>query len=170
MRAALVRAAKRYILVARLKTGELKMPGNIPPPDIGFVQPAEMLIDKPHVLSNQPSIIPPAMYAPSQEQLARPSQFVTFMNTDPVQTHFVINRFNQGVELRPGEKKQIEMTVDGCDTFRHLARTDRGFYPDGPRKGQPFPAHPVKILDVGPIRHDEMVLAPSELERPKIEA
>jgi hypothetical protein len=143
------------------------MPGNIPPPDIGFVRPAEMLIDKPHVPDNQRLIIPPAMYAPSQEQLARPSQFVTFMNTDPVQTHFVINRFNQGVELRPGEKKQIEMTVDGCDTFRHLARTDRGFYPDGPKKGQPFPAHPVKILDAGPIRNDEMVLAPSEPSSPR---
>jgi hypothetical protein len=148
------------------------MPGNIPPRDIGFVQPAEMLIDKPHVLHNQPSIIPPAMSAPSQEQLARPSQFVTFMNTHPVQTHFVMNRFNQGVELRPGEKKQIEMTVDGCDTFRHLARTDRGFYPDGPKKGQPFPPHPVKILDAGPIRCDETALqaAPNEPERPKIEA
>jgi hypothetical protein len=83
-----------------------------------------------------------------------------------------MNRFNQGVELRPGKRKQIEITVDGCDTFRHLARTDRGFYPDGPKKGQPFPAHPVKILDVGPLRRDETVLpaAPSEPERPQIEA
>jgi hypothetical protein len=47
------------------------MPGNIPPRDIGFVQPAEMLIDKPHMPDNQRLIIPPAIYAPSQEQLAR---------------------------------------------------------------------------------------------------
>jgi hypothetical protein len=75
-----------------------------------------------------------------------------------------------GVALQPGEKKVIEMVVDEIETFRYLARTDRGFYPDGPKKGRPFPAHPVKILDAGPIRHDEMALASSEPERPKIEA
>jgi hypothetical protein len=146
------------------------MSGNIPPKDIGTVQLAEMLVDRPHTQNNQPSIIPASMQIPSQEHLAKPSQYVTFQNTDQVQTHIVINRHKQGVALQPGEKKVIEMVVDEIETFRHLARTDRGFYPDGPKKGQPFPAHPVKILDVGPLLRDEMVLASSEPERPKIEA
>jgi hypothetical protein len=107
-----------------------------------------------------------------QEQLAKPSQFVTFQNTDPAQTHIVINRYRQGVALQPGEKKQVEMVADEIATFRHLARTDRGFYSAGQNAGKPFPPHPVKILDVGPIRSDDTVLpaAPSEPERPQIEA
>jgi hypothetical protein len=64
-----------------------------------------MLIDKPHVPDSQRLIIPPAMYAPSQEQLARPSQFVTFVNTDPVQTHFVIDRFNLRCRIAAGREK-----------------------------------------------------------------
>jgi hypothetical protein len=46
------------------------------------------------------------------------------------------------------------MVVDEIETFRHLARTDRGFYTAGQNAGKPFPAHPVKILDVGPLRCD----------------
>jgi hypothetical protein len=149
------------------------MSSNIPPKDIGTVQLAEMLIDRPHTQNNRPSIIPVSMQQPSQEHLAKPSQFVTFQNTDPAQTHIIINRHKQGVSLQPGEKKVIEMVVDEIETFRHLARTDRGFYPDGPKKGRPFPAHPVKILDVGPLRRDtetEEAQQPVEPERPKIEA
>jgi hypothetical protein len=63
-----------------------------------------------------------------------------------------------------------QMVVDEIETFRHLARTDRGCYSAGQNAGKPFPPHPVKILGVGPIRRDEMVPVPSVPERPKIEA
>jgi hypothetical protein len=104
-------------------------------------------------------------------QFAKPSQFVTLHNTGE-QTHFIIDRYNQGHEFLGGQKKQIEMTTDGIDTLRHLARTDRGIYRSGQKKGQPFPPHPVRIIDVGPIRCNgiELPAAPSEPERPKIEA
>jgi hypothetical protein len=149
------------------------MSGNIPPKDIGTVQLAEMSVDRPHTQNNRPSIIPASMQIPSQEHLAKPSQYVTFQNTDPVQTHIIINRHKQGVALQPGEKKVIEMVVDEIETFRHLARTDRGFYSAGPNAGKPFPPHPVKILDVGPLQRDsetEEAQQPRGSERPKIEA
>jgi hypothetical protein len=143
------------------------------PKDLGTVQVAEMLVDRPHAQNNQPSIIPASMQVPSQEHLAKPSQFVTFQNTDPAQTHIIINRYKQGVALQPEEKKVIEMVVDEIETFRYLARTDRGFYSAGQNAGKPFPPHPVKILDVGPLRRDtetEEAQRPREPERPKIEA
>jgi hypothetical protein len=91
------------------------------------------------------------LQAPSQGQLAKPPQFVTLHNTGE-QTHFIIDRYNPGHEFLGKQKKRIEMTTDGIATLRHLARTDRGIYPSGQKKGQPFPPHPVRIIDVGPIR------------------
>jgi hypothetical protein len=45
----------------------------------------------------------------SRERLEAPSQRVTVMNISPIQTHIVIDRHMHGHELRPGEKKEIEM-------------------------------------------------------------
>ena len=149
------------------------MSGNQPPKGLGFVQPAEMLIDQPHVTAHPQAAqeMLAQLLAPSQEQLAKPSQFVTLHNTCE-QTHFIYDRYNQAHEFLGGQKKQIEMTTDGIDTLRHWARTDRGHYLSGHKKGQPFPAHPVRIIDVGPIRCNgiELPAAPSEPERPQVEA
>jgi hypothetical protein len=116
----------------------------------GFVQPAEMPIDQPNATAHPHAAqeMPAQLQAPSQEQLAKPSQFVTLHNTGE-QTHFIIDRYNRGHEFLGGQKKRIEMTTDGIDTLRHLARTDRGIYPSGQKKGQQFPPHPVRIIDVG---------------------
>jgi hypothetical protein len=42
----------------------------------------------------------------SRERLEAPSQRVTVLNTSPVQTHIIIDRFMHGHELRPGERKR----------------------------------------------------------------
>ena len=46
-----------------------------------------------------------------------PSTHVTVANTDPVQTHVVIDRYNIGHELRAGQSKQIEMLNSAVEYF-----------------------------------------------------
>jgi hypothetical protein len=84
----------------------------------------------------------------SRERLEAPSQRVTVLNTSPVQTHIVIDRFMNGHELRPGEKKEIEMLVDEIAAFRELGRPNRGVYQSGPLTGQPLPPHPLRFVDL----------------------
>jgi hypothetical protein len=73
---------------------------------------------------------------------------VTVLNTSPVQTHIVIDRFMNGHELRPGEKKEVEMLVDEIEAFRKVGRPNRGVYPSGPLAGQPLPPHPPRFIDL----------------------
>jgi hypothetical protein len=84
----------------------------------------------------------------SRERLEAPSQRVTVMNTSSIQTHIVIDRFMHGHELRPGQKKEIEMLVDEIAAFRDLGRPNRGVYPSGPLTGQPLPPHPLRFVDL----------------------
>jgi hypothetical protein len=59
-------------------------------------------------------------------------------NTSPIiQTHSVIDRYMNGHELRPGQKKEMEMLVDEIAEFRKLGRPNRGVYKSGPLAGQP---------------------------------
>jgi hypothetical protein len=83
------------------------MSGNQPPKGLGFVQPAEMLIDQPHVTAHPQSAqeMLAQLQAPSQEQLAKPSQFVTLHNTCE-QTHFIYDRYNQAHEFSGGQKNK----------------------------------------------------------------
>jgi hypothetical protein len=53
-----------------------------------------------------------------------------------------------GHELRPGEKKEIEMLVDEIAEFRKLGRPNRGVYTSGPLAGQPLPPHPLRFVDL----------------------
>jgi hypothetical protein len=84
----------------------------------------------------------------SPERRQAPSRRVTVMNTSPVQTHVVIDRFMNAHELRPGEKKEVEMLVDEIAAFRELGRPHRGVYPSGPLAGQPLPPHPLRFVDL----------------------
>ena len=84
----------------------------------------------------------------SRERLEAPSQRVTVLNTSPMQTHIVIDRFMNGHELRPGEKKEVEMLVDEIAAFRELGRPNRGVHPSGPLAGQPLPPHPLRFIDL----------------------
>jgi hypothetical protein len=107
----------------------------------------EPAVDKPHA----PAFVPHpamAMNVPSPERLAKSSQRVILHNTSDMQTHIVIDRFNCGQELKPGERREVEMIVDEIENLRFLARTDRGTYPSGPKAGLPFPAHPVRVIDI----------------------
>jgi hypothetical protein len=83
-----------------------------------------------------------------RERLEAPSQRVTVMNTSPIQTHIVIDRFMNVHELRPGEKKEIEMLADEIAEFRKLGRPNRGVYPAGPLAGRPLPPHPLRFIDL----------------------
>jgi hypothetical protein len=55
-----------------------------------------------------------------------------------------------GHEFLPGQSKEIDMTTEAIQVHAHRLRTDRGFYQSGPNVGKPFPAHPVKIVGLGP--------------------
>ena len=46
---------------------------------------------------------------PSKQRLDAPSSRVIVKNTSEVQNHIVIDRFNVGHELRPGEAREMEM-------------------------------------------------------------
>ena len=109
-------------------------PANAPPP-----QPAA------------PAVHNPGHYfglTPDEARLRAPSQRVTVANTDQVQTHVIRDRFLQFIELKPGQRKEVEMLVDEIAAYRELARPNRGLYPSGPKMGQPLPQHPVRILDI----------------------
>jgi hypothetical protein len=61
-----------------------------------------------------------------------------------VQNHIVIDRFNVGHELRPGEAREMEMLNDEVANFREQRRPDR-FYP-GTTTLKPL--HPIVIEGV----------------------
>jgi hypothetical protein len=96
-----------------------------------------------------PAVTPPVA---TQERLAKPHQRVTLHNTGEVQTQIIQDRFWQTHTLLPGAKAEIDMVVDEIATLVDLARTDRGFYMFGPKKGQPFPPHPVKVIGIPAIQ------------------
>jgi hypothetical protein len=87
----------------------------------------------------------------SQERLAKPHQLVLLHNTSEVQTHIMRDRFLQSQSILPGAKVEVDMPVDEIETLHDLSRTDRGYYAYGPRKGQPFPPHPVRICGIPPV-------------------
>jgi hypothetical protein len=89
------------------------------------------------------------MRQPTAEELARPWQTVSLKNTHPEQTFFISNRFGVAVELRPGQQREVPMVVAELQNLLHQARTDRGYFESGPKKGQAFPAHPVRVLGLG---------------------
>ena len=71
---------------------------------------------------------------PSKERLNAPSSRVIVKNAG-VQNHIVIDRFNVGHELRPGEAREMEMLNDEIANFQEQRRPDR-FYP-APRRPSP---------------------------------
>jgi hypothetical protein len=84
----------------------------------------------------------------SAERLALPHQRVELWNTSEVQAHIIRDRFFQHHTLLPGQRAELDMVVSEIKYLHDQSRTDRGFYRDGPRRGQPFPAHPVKVCGI----------------------
>jgi hypothetical protein len=91
---------------------------------------------------------PQVGFLPSSERLKAPHQLVRVQNTSPVQTHIVIDRQQNGHELRPGEIKEVDMLVDDIASLRELARPNRGFYTHGHLFGRPLPQHPLRFVDL----------------------
>ena len=114
-------------------------------------------------LANRPMpvLTPPVA---DQSRLARAHQRVLLWNTDERQDFYVKDRFLQHILIRPGAKVEVDMTVDEIQTLHNLSRTDRGHYQIGPKAGQPFPPHPVKICGIAPTQSRPSSAAEFEAE------
>lgn len=95
----------------------------------------------------------PTALQPSKERLARSHQLVTIRNTSDVtpgkrgtvlpQKHIVIDRFQRGIELEPGETRQnVDMLVSDIAVFL------RQRLPRQNEFGEPMPQHPILIVGV----------------------
>ena len=109
---------------------------------------AEMVtpITPPHIVSgiNQPQIF--LMASPAR--LAEKSQMVTLHNHDRFVTHVMIDRYMIGHELKPGETKELDMTIGDIEAHRDKYRPNRGVYRSGHLTGRPLPPHPVRFVDL----------------------
>ena len=76
-------------------------------------------------------------------QLNKPSQRVVAFNTHEKQTHVLINRYGHGEPVAPGEKREMELTVEYIERMR--AQRDPTRLDE---LGRPKPLHPVMLLDV----------------------
>jgi hypothetical protein len=103
----------------------------------------------PSDLTGHPAMRPPTA---SPERLAKAHQLVTLHNTDPAQTFIFQDRYWRHVAIEPDRKVEIDMLVDEIANLVYQGRTDRGFYDSGPKRGQPFPAHPVKVIGIPTIQ------------------
>jgi hypothetical protein len=81
---------------------------------------------------------------PSAERLAKPSQRVTVFNSHPLQTHIIRDRFMQGHELQPGQRKEIELLAEDIQYFVRERDPSRRT-PLGVAK----PLHPIVIEGIG---------------------
>jgi len=108
----------------------------------------------------------PVITAPiaDQARLARAHQLVTVMNTDERQDHYLKDRYLAHILIRPGQRVEIDMLVDEIAALHNLARTDRGHYLAGPKAGQPFPPHPLKIIGIPPVQSRPSSAAEFEAE------
>jgi hypothetical protein len=115
--------------------------GNVPPLITDFDQrPAAANVVQ-HIIDSQ--------QIPSATRLAAAHQRVTLRNTDERQTHFIQDRSLKHIELRPGESKELDMLTSELANLINLSRNDRGYYESGPKKGAPFPLHPVRVIGLG---------------------
>jgi hypothetical protein len=85
---------------------------------------------------------------PSEARLKADHTRVTVKNTAMAQNHIVIDRFNVGHELRPGETREMDMVNSEIENFLEQRRPGR-FYPEidplSPQ-GRPKPPHPIEIV------------------------
>jgi hypothetical protein len=89
------------------------------------------------------------MQTATPERMARAHQRVTIHNTAQ-QVFYVQDRSLRHIEFRPGEKKEIDMIADELQYLIYQSRTDRGYYESGPKKGEPLPPHPLKVIGMQP--------------------
>ena len=106
---------------------------------------------------------------PTKDRLDAHHSRVTVKNTSPAQNHIVIDRFNVGHELRPGEAREMDMVNTEIENFLEQRRPGR-FYPEidplSPQ-GRPKPLHPIEIVgySVKPSRDEQLEAAAVEAKR-----
>jgi hypothetical protein len=84
---------------------------------------------------------------PTKERLEAKHSRVMVKNTSSNQNHIVIDRFNVGHELRPGERREMDMLDSEIAGFVENRRPDR-FYPEvdpANPEMKPKPLHPILI-------------------------
>jgi hypothetical protein len=120
-------------------------------------------IQKPAVPDQNWARTQPMFIAPSQQRLDRPHQVVSIKNTSdltvtvmgkPVpQKHIVIDRYNAGHELEPGETKHnIDMLADDIEYFIRERSQGRINHMNRPK-----PRHPIQIIGFDETKMKEEV-------------
>jgi hypothetical protein len=85
---------------------------------------------------------------PTWERLNSPSSRVWVKNTSEAQNHIVIDKFNVGHELRPGERREMEMLNEEIAYFQEHRLPDR-YYPPKNQTDPPKLKPPHAILIEG---------------------
>lgn len=92
---------------------------------------------------------------PSQDRLGKPHSVVTLWNSSPDQTHIVIDRRNNGHELRPGDRKRhVEMLDEDIEYFLQQRAHNRV-----DPFGVPYPPHPV-VVEGAKLREEQRPAEP----------
>jgi hypothetical protein len=102
----------------------------------------------------RPHPVPQMMIMPTPGRLDAEHQRVHIRNTG-AQTHIVVDRHYNGVEIAPGQTVEVDMLVEDIASFQELARPDRGVYTSGHLVGKPLPQHPLRIIDVPAAIHPQ---------------
>jgi hypothetical protein len=94
---------------------------------------------------------------PTKERLDAAHQRVWVKNTSVNQNHIVIDRYNVGHELRPGERREMDMLENEIANFQEHRRPGRFFPeidPENPQ-GKAKPLHPILIEGIPDVQVTE---------------
>ena len=89
------------------------------------------------------------------ERLNSPSSRVWVKNTHELQTHIVIDKYNNGHDLRPGERREMELLNEEIASFQKHSLSDRFFPGESHAPGMPKPPHAILIEGVPSMIEDE---------------
>ena len=112
-------------------------------------QEREINLIRTHTLNSQ--YHSPMRPEPTKERLDAKHSRVMVQNTSPNQNHIVIDRYNVGHELRPGERREMEMLDSEIANFQEHRRPGRYFPEIDPEhpEGRMKPLHPI-VIEGGP--------------------
>jgi hypothetical protein len=98
---------------------------------------------------NWPARMRPQAIIPDEARLKAEHQLATLHNTDPVQTHIIIDRFQRGHELHAGQRHEMDMLVKDIKYFQRQRRPNR-LGPDGIL----MRPHPIVVEGCRPVPED----------------
>jgi hypothetical protein len=99
----------------------------------------------------RPHPVPQMMIMPTPGRLDAEHQRVHIRNTG-AQTHIVVDRHYNGVEIAPGQTVEVDMLAEDIASFQELARPGRGVYTSGHLVGKPLPQHPLRFVDIPAVQ------------------